>query len=211
MPEAKKRLYAAYGSNLNLRQMVCRCPTAKVTGTAVMRNWRLVFNGVATIERYRGGRVPVLVWELQPEDEAALDRYEGWPSLYRKETVRMTLNGKRVRAMVYIMNHGRQSPPNFAYYNTIREGYESAGFDINTLRDAARRSSGKGEKSMNSTVREQILAIRDTRETNMFDTNMVQRIAMREEFYELVRYLEDHKREYSLFILTGEAREENEK
>jgi hypothetical protein len=67
MSESQRRLYVAYGSNLNLKQMACRCPTAKVAGTAVMRNWRLVFNGVATIERYYGGKVPVLVWELQPE------------------------------------------------------------------------------------------------------------------------------------------------
>jgi gamma-glutamylcyclotransferase (GGCT)/AIG2-like uncharacterized protein YtfP len=210
MPEAKRRLYAAYGSNLNLRQMAYRCPTARVAGTAVMRNWRLVFNGVATIERYYGGRVPVLVWELQPQDEAALDAYEGWPRLYRKESVRVRLSGKQVRAFVYIMNGGRRSQPGFAYYNTIRAGYESAGFDINILRDAALESGEKGGKPMNSTIREQILAIRDIGETNMFDMITVQRIAMREEFYELVCYLEDHKREYSRFILTGETREENE-
>ena len=28
----KKRLYTAYGSNLNLSQMAMRCPTAKLVG-----------------------------------------------------------------------------------------------------------------------------------------------------------------------------------
>ena len=56
---------------------------------------------------------------------------------------------------------------------------------------------------MESIVREQILAVRDTGETNMFDVNMVARIAMREGFYELVDYLQDHKKEYGRFILTG--------
>ena len=64
MRKPKKRLYIAYGSNLNLEQMAHRCPTAKVVGTAVMRNWRLFFCGAATVERYRSGIVPVLVWEL---------------------------------------------------------------------------------------------------------------------------------------------------
>jgi hypothetical protein len=64
------------------------------------------------------------------------------------------------------------------------------------------------EKRMNYTIREQILAIRDAGETNMFDANMVQAIANREGFYELVVYLEEHRREYSRFILTGEADEE---
>ena len=57
---------------------------------------------------------------------------------------------------------------------------------------------------MSETVRKQILAVRDTGRTNMFDVNTVQRIAYDMEFYELVTYLEEHRREYTHFILTGE-------
>lgn len=39
---------------------------------------------------------------------------------------------------------------------------------------------------MNETIKKQILAIRDTGLTNMFDTNMVQRLAYERDFYELV-------------------------
>ena len=56
---------------------------------------------------------------------------------------------------------------------------------------------------MDKVVREQIMAVRDTSETNMLDTRAVQRIANREGFYELVVYLEEHRREYANFILTG--------
>lgn len=58
---------------------------------------------------------------------------------------------------------------------------------------------------MNEKVREQILTIRDTGLTNMFDVNMVQRLAFDRGFYELVVYLEEHRREYVHFIMTGEA------
>ena len=58
---------------------------------------------------------------------------------------------------------------------------------------------------MTEKVKEQILAIRDTGLTNMFDVNMVQRIANDRVFHELVVYLEEHRREYAHFILTGEA------
>lgn len=57
---------------------------------------------------------------------------------------------------------------------------------------------------MTEEIREQIMAIRDSSETNMFDTRMVQHIANREGFYELVVYLEEHSKEYVHFILTGE-------
>jgi len=53
-------------------------------------------------------------------------------------------------------------------------------------------------------VKEQILAIRVTGETNMFDTARVQRMAYDRGFYELVLFLEEHKKEYAHFILTGE-------
>lgn len=58
---------------------------------------------------------------------------------------------------------------------------------------------------MTETVREQILAIRATGETNMFDANMVQYIANRERYYELVVYLQEHRKEYANFILTGKT------
>ena len=143
----KCRLYIAYGSNLNLEQMKRRCPTAEVVGTAELKNWRLRFRGgshsaVATIEREQGFTVPVLIWRIQPEDEVALNRYEGFPFLYRKETLCLTVSGKRVRAMVYIMNADRPpyGIPSAGYLNTLREGYESAGFNVSILYDALKHS-----------------------------------------------------------------------
>lgn len=64
---------------------------------------------------------------------------------------------------------------------------------------------------MKQVVREQILKVRDTRETNMFDRNMVMQIANREGWYELVAYLADNDshKEYAHFILTGEAKMED--
>ncbi len=58
---------------------------------------------------------------------------------------------------------------------------------------------------MTDKVRKQILAIRDTGLTNMFDVVAVQRIASDMGFYELVVYLEENRKEYTHFILTGEA------
>ena len=58
---------------------------------------------------------------------------------------------------------------------------------------------------MTDKVHKQILAIRDTGLTNMFDTVAVQRIANDMGFYELVVFLEDNRKEYAHFILTGEV------
>lgn len=57
---------------------------------------------------------------------------------------------------------------------------------------------------MDKKIKEQILTIRDTGETNMFDVRKVQGIALREGFNELLAYLSDNTSAYSRFILTGE-------
>lgn len=58
---------------------------------------------------------------------------------------------------------------------------------------------------MTEAIKDQILAIRNTGLTNMFDVNAVQRLAYERDFYELVVYLEENRKEYMHFILTGEA------
>ena len=57
---------------------------------------------------------------------------------------------------------------------------------------------------MDEKVKEQILDIRDTGLTNMFDVTAVQRLAYERDFYELVLYLEDYRKEYVNFILHGD-------
>lgn len=59
---------------------------------------------------------------------------------------------------------------------------------------------------MTEKVKQQILAIRATGETNMFDAYTVQYIANREGFYELVLYIEANREEYIDFILNGNHR-----
>lgn len=81
-----KRYYIAYGSNLNVYQMRFRCPSARIIGTAIIPNYELLFKGsktgsYLTIEPKDGSSVPVAAWETTAEDEAALDRYEGYPRL----------------------------------------------------------------------------------------------------------------------------------
>lgn len=59
---------------------------------------------------------------------------------------------------------------------------------------------------MTEKIREQILAVRKTGRTNMFDVPAVQNIANEKRFYELVIFLEEHRSEYVHFILTGECK-----
>ena len=87
----KEKLYLAYGSNLNIVQMIIRCPDAKFYGTAEIKDYELLFKGsktgaYLTIERRKGSNVPVGVWAVTERDISALDRYEGFPAFYYKNS-----------------------------------------------------------------------------------------------------------------------------
>ena len=148
----EKRYYIAYGSNLNVPQMRMRCPHATILGTAEIKGWELLFKGsktgsYLTIERNEKGSVPVVIWEVTAKDEAALDRYEGYPNFYYKKDIRVRYKGIRtgrcrlVNAFAYIMHEDRPiGIPSTFYVRTCLEGYDTFGFDRNVLLDAYDRS-----------------------------------------------------------------------
>ncbi|MBP7278752.1 MAG: DUF5049 domain-containing protein [Sedimentibacter sp.] len=57
---------------------------------------------------------------------------------------------------------------------------------------------------MNDKIKEQIIVIRDSGVTNMFDIAGVEREAYSHGFYELIMYIENQKADYIRFILYGE-------
>ena len=148
----KKRYYIAYGSNLNIRQMRMRCPSARIIGTSEIPDYELLFKGsktgsYLTIEPKKGSRVPVAAWEVSAEDEQTLDRYEGFPTFYYKKEMLLPIKGIRSgkirqrNTFVYIMHEDRVLgvPSNF-YMQTCLSGYKSFGFDPKFLYEAYDRS-----------------------------------------------------------------------
>lgn len=137
-----KTIYVAYGSNFNINQMAHRCPGAKIIGACKIEGYKLEFRGAvgfsyATIAPELGKYVPGLLWELTEADEAALDKYEGFPNHYYKEWILVKYRNKEVLAMVYIMSEGRKiNPPSTEYYNTIRVGLIENNLKTNLLEKA---------------------------------------------------------------------------
>lgn len=68
----------------------------------------------------------------------------------------------------------------------------------------------KGKVRIDKTALEQLLEIRSTGLTNMFDFNTVQRMAYEMDFYELVEWMEEHKNEYGSLIMYGAADDDEE-
>lgn len=149
----QRKLYAAYGSNLHIDQMKCRCPDSFIIGNGFINDYELEFRYFANIKKSRGMKVPVVVFSISEKDEKALDQYEGVSvGLYRKETLQVKLESvnqslginlddqrRDTYAMVYIMNEEERplSPPSESYYNVVRQGYLQHGLDMSVLATAA--------------------------------------------------------------------------
>jgi gamma-glutamylcyclotransferase len=128
-----KTLYFAYGSNLSLAQMASRCPASTYHALAALRGWKWIVGerGYANVvpspgQTYtfalRGKPQPPgeenegeedyvigMLYYLEDEDEAKLDRAEGVPYAYVKEMLGVELLGEgrkgigeKVEALVYV-------------------------------------------------------------------------------------------------------------
>lgn len=138
-----KKLYVAYGSNLNKYQMKHRCPDATIISTGFLQNWELIYRGsktgsYATIRRKTGKFVPVAVWSISSKDERSLDFYEGYPRFYQKQNVYVLLpDNSKLKAMVYIMSKDAPTgTPSDRYIQTIYEGYKDFDLDMRFLRES---------------------------------------------------------------------------
>ena len=137
------KYYLAYGSNLNVRQMMHRCPGAKPVGKMVLEGYELLFKGsktgsYLTIEKKRDGKVPVGIWQVTEQHEKALDRYEVFPVFYYKKEIPITEGRK---AFVYIMHENRPFGIPSAYYiDVCRICYQDFGFDETYLFKALKKS-----------------------------------------------------------------------
>ncbi len=133
--------YFAYGSNMDARQMAQRCPGARRVGVATLRDHRVAYVGhsarwggaVATVVPSPGDRIEGVLWAVDEGHVAALDRYEGHPTCYRRQLVRVTAGGRTSRALTYV--HGLASEtawtgsPSPAYLDRILRGAKAAGAD----------------------------------------------------------------------------------
>lgn len=206
--KAKKTIYLAYGSNMHQQQMEQRCPWARKLGTMDLPGYRLEFRRVATLVPDANSVAPIMLWEITPQDELALDRYEGFPRLYRKEYIEITFEGKPVEAMMYLMNCGNISEPDLYYYSIIYFAYVECGFDIEPLNEAVRVAAAAGkvrleaQAPMDDAIR-QLLDIRATGETNMFDLKTVRMMAEERGFDELCALIEEFPDTYWEIIRQG--------
>ena len=117
----RRRLYFAYGSNLDADQMRARCPSSRGLFRARLPHHRLDFTYYSS--RWSGGAADVVphsdhevwgvVYELDEEDLVRLDRYEGG---YDRVHLEVTDDAVAVhRITSYAVRHKYSFSPHRAY------------------------------------------------------------------------------------------------
>lgn len=131
------RLYFAYGSNMDPRQMRTRCPEAANMGRVTLTGHRFLINrrGVATIERDGRAQVMGVLWKLSPRCEASLDRYEGvvWGFYHKKKVVVEDEIGMELSALVYIDPVRERGLPRKGYLDRVLLGAKRAGIPLSNF------------------------------------------------------------------------------
>ncbi len=129
-------LYAAYGSNMDPAQMMQRAPHSPTAMTGWLIGWRLTFGGedlgwegaLATVVEDPGSQVFVVIYDVTPEDEKLLDRWEGEDfGLHKKLKLRVhTLDGS-VLAWLYVLDAYEGGLPSARYLGVVADAAEAAG------------------------------------------------------------------------------------
>lgn len=141
----------AYGSNLNVRQLLHRCPGASFVAPARLYSHKLAFAGyslnwkgaVATARRVPSETTYLLglVWEIPKTDLHRLDRFEGYPVVYDRRLLSVIVpSGRSVQAYVYKQTGHtarRDRPqPSHEYLGRILDAYTEYGWNPKPIVEA---------------------------------------------------------------------------
>ena len=128
--------YFAYGSNMSHSRMHQRCPSSKFLKRAYLRKHNLVFDGysadwngaVANIVESPNETAWGGVFEINEDNLAALDCYEGYPKKYNRRRVTLKEDeGKEFKAFLYYRPLKELGSPSNDYLNKIIEGARDCG------------------------------------------------------------------------------------
>ena len=125
-----------------------RAPHSPHRGTGYLESWRLTFGGddigwdgaLATVVEDPTEHVFVSLYDLTPQDERALDEWEGVAvDVYRKIKVRVhTLDGEPL-CFLYVLNGYEGGLPSKQYMSIIVDAAIAAGAPVDYLEDLAKR------------------------------------------------------------------------
>ncbi|TCP56194.1 AIG2 family protein [Tamaricihabitans halophyticus] len=128
--------------------MMERAPHSPMAGTGWLVGWRLTFGAedfgwegaLATVVEEAGSQVFVVLYDVPPEDEAKLDRWEGSElGLHTKIRLRIqTMEGSAL-AWLYVLDAYEGGLPSARYLGVMADAAEAAGAPADYVADLRTR------------------------------------------------------------------------
>ncbi len=114
----KSRLYFAYGGNIDLDCMKKRCPNAQEVGIYELKDWQFFIMEYHYASVRKKGHTSVfgVIWNITLSDEVELDRYEGFPHYYIKESFVLS-SGEE--CFMYVATAINEGIPDAEYFKRI--------------------------------------------------------------------------------------------
>ena len=123
------KLYFAYGSNMDHKQMKARCPSAKFIGCESLKNFEYYIDrrGVASLKPKYGATASGVIWDIQDtSDWEVLDHYEGVKSgIYQRHAINAKFYGHLETFQIYISNTLKEGNPRPGYQENISKSLVS--------------------------------------------------------------------------------------
>ncbi len=138
----------AYGTNISQTEMKSHSENAMFIGYGELENFSLKFRGfqghaIATLEKQKGAKVPIAIYDLTQADRFTIDNFEKFPYAYIRKKVKTTINGKTLKGNIYILKIKLEpNLPNDEYIKALRLAYFEAGFDDEPIDEAIRECGG---------------------------------------------------------------------
>ena len=202
--DVKKRVYIAYGSNMDVCRMDKRCSNFEFFGTGYIFNYKLTFqqsvsgfyaNIISSKAKKNFEYVPVVLYLISKNDEDNLDVFEGYPDAYKKTELEVELDdGSKVKGLAYVLPTSKSyGIPSIQYYRMIENAYKIFGFELDVLKNALVFSYRKAKNSINSKISKEVNRVSPKKE----ELTSVQNNFMSE-------FLSKNKSDWGLIRLNGD-------
>ncbi|KAJ8273168.1 hypothetical protein GJAV_G00098390 [Gymnothorax javanicus] len=140
-------MYFAYGSNLLKERLQLQNPSATFHSTGRLKDYNLNFGvwgesgrndwhgGTATIEECIGNEVWGVIWKINQQDQASLDKQEGVNiGMYRPLVAKVETDEGIITCRTYQMNNFTASLPSPQYKQVICLGAKQNGLPSDYIR-----------------------------------------------------------------------------
>lgn len=130
--------YFAYGHNTNTKEMLNRAPSAKLIGTAYIKNFKFLLKNYADIIPNDSSICHGVLYKIGLENLKELDHDEGLHVHYNRIPVPAHVGDQTYRAMAYIMDPEYHDPnsPSQEYLKIVLQGYQEHGLPMKQIKQA---------------------------------------------------------------------------